>query len=113
MSLVKFKSNLPNAALEPGTPLWKIVPTRGADGRPLIDFMMLIPKLRTRPQHEINMVLNNLQKALENDRDIVFVNLNLKINVLWVSVNSRPGIILELVALIQNKVPEALLVTHF
>lgn len=110
MDLVKISSNLPHTAIEHGTPLWQIVPTRGADGRPLVDFMMLIPGLRSRPQHDINTTLNNIQKALEPCQDIVFVNFNLKINVLWVSVNSRPGIILELVVSIQNLVPEALLV---
>jgi len=114
MSLVKFRSNLPfsGAAIEPGTPLWQIVPTHGADGRPLADFMMLIPGLRSRPQHVINTTLNNLQKALEQYSEVVFVNLNLKINVLWVSVNCRPGIILELVTSIQRLVPEALLVAQ-
>lgn len=112
MSLVKFKSNLPNAALEPGTPLWQVVPTRGADGRPLADFMMLIPGLRQRPQHEINITLANIQKALESCEDVVFVNMNLKINVLWVSVNARPGITLKLISAIQNLVPEALMVSH-
>ena len=110
MSLVKFKSNLPDAAIVPGTPLWQIVPTRGADGRPLADFMMLIPGLRNRPEHEINHTLNNIQKALEPFHDVVFVNLNLKINVLWVSVNARPGITLELITAIQRLVPEALMV---
>lgn len=112
MSLAKFKSNLPEAAIEPGTPLWQIVPTRGADGRPLIDFMMLIPGLRSRPQNEINAALNNIQKALEECHDVVFANMNLKINVLWVSANSRPGIILELATSIQGLVPEALLVAQ-
>ena len=114
MSIVKFRSNLPfsGVAMEPGTPLWQIVPTHGADGRPLADFMMLIPGLRSRPQHAINTTLNNLQKALEQHHDVVFVNLNLKINVLWVSVNCRPGIILELVTSIQRLVPEAVLVAQ-
>lgn len=114
MSLVKFCNNLPysGAAIEPGTPLWQVVPTHGADGRPLADFMMFIPGLRSRPQHAINTTLNNIQQVLEQYREVVFVNLNLKINVLWVSVNCRPGIILELVTSIQRLVPEALLVAQ-
>ena len=114
MNLVKFCNNLPLAgvALEPGTPLWQIVPTRGADGRPLGDFMMLIPGLRSQPQHALNTTLTNIQQVLEQYREVVFVNLNLKINVLWVSVNCRPGIILELVTSIQRLVPEALLVAQ-
>ena len=113
MSLVKFNSNLPGteSAMEPGTPLWQIVPTRGADGRPLVDFMMLIPGLRSRSQLQIHTTLNQLQLALEQYRDdVVFVNFNMKINVLWVSLNSRPGIILELVTVIQLHVPEAVVV---
>lgn len=81
MNLVKFCNNLPlaGAALEPGTPLWQIVPTRGADGRPLADFMMLIPGLRNKPQQAINATLNNIQKVLEQYREVVFVNLNLRL----------------------------------
>lgn len=114
MNLVKFCSNLPlaGAALEPGTPLWQVVPTRGTDGRPLADFMMFIPGLRSKPQQAINATLNNIQKVLEQYREVVFVDLNLKINVLWVSVNCRPGIILEMVTSIQRLVPEALLVAQ-
>jgi len=112
MNLVKFVNNLPAAGpvMEPGTPLWQIVPTRGADGRPLADFMMLIPRLNKRPQHIIDLTLINLQQALEPCPDVVFVNFNMKLNVLWVSVNCRHGLILELVTAIQNRVPEAMLV---
>ena len=113
MNLVEFNSKLPGATptLEPGTPLWQVVPTRGADGRPLVDFMMLIPGLRSRPQSEIDATFKNIQLALAPyPQDIVFVNFNLKINVLWVSTNSRPGVILELVVAIQRLVPKALVV---
>lgn len=114
MSLVKSGSNIPSpcSVLEPGTPLWQIVPTHGADGRPLVDFMMIIPGLRKRPQHEINTTLTNIEKALAPYHDVVFVNFNMKINVLWVSANSRPGIIGQLVTTIQQRVPEALLVAQ-
>ncbi|HUX89481.1 MAG TPA: hypothetical protein VMV48_02165 [Gallionellaceae bacterium] len=112
MNLVEYSGNHPSArpVMEPGTPLWQIVPTRGADGRPLADFMMLIPKLNKCPQHIIDITLCNLQKALEACPDVVFANFNLKLNVLWVSVNCRHGLILELVTSIQNRVPEAMLV---
>jgi hypothetical protein len=112
MNLVKFAGNFPaaGAVMEPGTPLWQIVPTRGADGRSLADFMMLIPKLNKRPQHIIDHTLNNLLQALEPCPDVVFVNFNMKLNVLWVSVNCRHRLILELVTEIQNRVPEAKLV---
>ena len=36
--------------LSPAEPLWKRVPTRDDEGRPVSDFMMLIPKFRSWPQ---------------------------------------------------------------
>lgn len=112
MNLVKHSGNFPSSGgvLEPGTPLWQVVPTRGSDGRSLADFMMLIPKLNKCPQPIIDITLFNLQKVLEPCPDIVFVNFNLKLNVLWVSVNCRNGLILELVSAIQKRVPQAMLI---
>jgi len=112
MNLVKFAGNFPSSGIEmePGTPLWQVVPTRGADGRSLADFMMLIPHLNKCPQHIIDITLCNLQIALKPYTDVVFVNFNLKINVLWVSLNCRDGLILEMVDSIQSLVPEAKLV---
>jgi len=112
MNLVNYGNNLPSTPgeMEPGTPLWQVVPTRDANGRPLADFMMLVPRLNKCPKHIIDITLLNLQQALEQYHDVVFANFNLKINVLWVSVNARHGLILEMVASIQNKVPQALLV---
>ena len=112
MALVTFKSALllSRVTIEPGTPLWQIVPTRDADGHPLADFMMIIPGLRSRPEHVINATINKIQTVLERCLDVVFVNLNLKTNVLWVSANCRQGIISELATSIRQQIPEALLV---
>jgi hypothetical protein len=113
MDIVVYANSLQirDAKMAHGVPLWQIVPTRGADGRSLIDFMMLIPKLNKCPQPIINKTLTNLQMALEPCPDVVFVNFNLKINVLWVSLNCRPGLIFELAQSIQRLVPEAKLVS--
>lgn len=99
--------------LTPATPLWRRVPTRDLEGRRLSDFMMLIPKLRHRPAHQLQATLNKLQEIFEHYADvIVFADLNLKLNVLWVSVKPRPGICLELPALIHAHIPEAKLVAQ-
>lgn len=112
MSLVKYAGSYPTvgAEMEPGTPLWQVVPTRGADGRSLADFMMLIPHLNKRPKQVIDLTLSSLHKALEPFPDVVFVNFNLKINVLWVSLNCRDRLIFEIVDSIQSLVPDAKLV---
>ena len=92
---------------DPAEPLWKRVPTRDHDGRPFSDFMMLIPRLRSRPQHILQATIGEIQGVLEHYRKVVvFADLNLKLNVLWVSVRPVPGICLELPAAIKTRVPD-------
>ena len=40
-----IRAVMPRAPMTPAQPLWRIVPTRGDDGRCLADFMMLVPGL--------------------------------------------------------------------
>jgi hypothetical protein len=101
----------PGMELDPAEPLWKRVPTRDDNGGPLSDFMMIIPKLRTKPRELIHRTIEEIQKVLEQyQRAVVFADLNLKLNVLWVSVRPIPGICLELPTAIKMRVPEAILV---
>jgi hypothetical protein len=96
-----------------GGPLWQRVPKRDADGRPYIDFMMVAPRLNRRPPHEQESVAVLLRGVLAGYADrVVFADLNLKINVLWVSLEYRPGLMSELVAALRIKLPEFHLVAH-
>lgn len=97
---------------EPGRPLWQLAPTRDATGKRLTDFMMLIPRLRTRPASEIERTSRAIQSVLALHQDVVFADLNLKLNLLWVSLRPRPGAISELSAAIRIRVPEAVLIGH-
>ena len=97
----------------PGVPLWQIAPTRDSDGQRLTDFMMLIPRLRSRPPAEIERASHDIQALLALHQDVVFADLNLKLNLLWVSLRPRPGAISELVAAIRLRVPGAVLVGHY
>lgn len=97
--------------LEPADALWKRVPTRDADGRPLSDFMMILPGLRERPHAHIAETLAAIELTLHRYGEaVVFADFNLKLNLLWVSVKPIPGICLELPAALQACAPEALLV---
>ncbi len=99
--------------LQPAEPLWKRVPVRDADGTRLTDFMMIIPGLGQRPAAEIARVTARIERALQAyQKAVVFADLNLALNVLWVSVRPLPGITLELPAVIKLYVPEALLVSQ-
>lgn len=99
--------------LAPSEPLWKRVPSRDADGNLLSDFMMIIPKLRSKPKAYLQQTIEHIQQVLIQYHEVViFADLNLKLNVLWVTVKPIPGICLELPTAIQLRVPEALLVAH-
>jgi hypothetical protein len=106
-------SNFISQDLIPAEPLWQRAPTHDSEGNLLSDFMMLIPKLRQRPHDQINQTLRRLQAALDLYKNtVVFVDLNLRLNVLWVSVKPVPGICLDLPTTIKSYVPEALLVAQ-
>jgi hypothetical protein len=98
---------------EPGLPLWQVAPTRDSTGKRLTDFMMLIPRLRSRPPAEIERASRDIQAVLASHQDVVFADLNLKLNLLWVSLRPRQGAIFELAAAIRLRVPEAVLVAHY
>jgi hypothetical protein len=102
-----------HSGISAAKPLWSHVPTRDNDGTRLSDFMMLIPRLRLKPQHQLQAILEQIQEVLEYyQHAVVFADLNLKLNVLWVSVRPVPGICLELPAAIHAKVPDARLVAQ-
>jgi len=104
---------LQGVSLEPAGPLWKRAPTRDRDGRPLSDFMMLIPGLSKRPAVQLEQVLDTIRSVLARYGDaVVFADLNLRLNVLWVSVRPIPGICLELAAALNSAVPESRLVAQ-
>jgi hypothetical protein len=96
-----------------GEPLWKLAPKRDSAGRPYIDFIMLAPGLKKRPAHEIECLTRVIQGVLTRFENwVVFADFNLKLNVLWVSLKYRPGIMTEIVVALRTAAPELKLVAH-
>jgi hypothetical protein len=93
-------------------PLYRRAPARDEQGHALSDFMVLIPGLRERPRHEFAEMLARLQAVLVSFSEVVFVDLNVPLNLLWVSVRPRQGVILELFGAVKLHLPEARLVGH-
>lgn len=93
-------------------PLYRRLPKRNVDGAYLADFMMLIPGLRNLAHTQLESRLATLGDVLENTREVAFADLNLPLNLLWVSIDTRNGAILELSARIRDAFPEARLVGH-
>lgn len=99
--------------IEPNTPLWKRAPTKDEEGNNVVDFMMLIPKLNKQGTPHIKNTINQLSLILTHySSHIVFADLNMKINVLWISVKPSKGICLEIPTAIRAAVPEAVLIAE-
>ncbi len=97
--------------LTPAEPLWKVVPTRDADGGPVSDVLMIIPKLKTKPEHHIKATLANIEFALKRFSDeVLFANLDMRLNTLWVSFKAVPGVYADIVSSLKTNVPEAVIV---
>ena len=114
MRLVEEHSHTIRTTLscEPNTPLWQRVPTKDEDGKYLGDFMMIIPGLKDKSPESRKIILNALTKVLEYYKEIVvFADLNLKMNVLWVSLKPVKGMFSEIPAAIIASVPGAKLIS--
>ncbi|GJL82933.1 MAG: hypothetical protein DHS20C01_25670 [marine bacterium B5-7] len=96
--------------LHGNTPLYKRVPSRDEDGKPLSDFMMLIPGLRNLGRVLFNDRVAGIQAVINSHREVVFVDLNVPINILWISLKPRIGLISQIAGEIQHRIPEALLI---
>jgi hypothetical protein len=101
--------------IEPAQPLWKLAPTRDEEGGPVSDLLMIIPKLKTKPEQYIKDTLANIEFALKQfSNEVLFANVDMKLNTLWVSFKAVPGVYGDIVSTLKNNVPEAVLVgvTH-
>ena len=99
--------------LKPAEPLRKRVPTQDTDGTPLSDLMIFIPRLKNKPQRLIARRMKEIECVLANYKHaVVFAELNVSINILWISVRSIPGICINITSAIKSRVPEAVLVGH-
>jgi len=96
--------------IEQNLPLYVRAPARDADGNPFGDFMVLIPGLRDRSASDFLDAVARLQSVISTSQEIVFVDLNVRLNLLWVSVRPQPGVVLRLFGAVRNLIPEAKLV---
>ena len=89
--------------VSPAEPLWKRVPMQNEEGK--------IPKLKHQSTDKIKNIISEIDQVLRYyEKQVVFADLNLNLNVLWISVQPIAGICLEVAAAIHHRVPEAKLV---
>ena len=109
MSQLRVQSNR-GVSIEPSEPMHERVPTHDENGKPLSDFMMLIPGLKQASTVRTRKVVDGLQLVLGQYKEVIFADLNVSRSILWVSVRNIPGIIPEIAGAIQARIPEALIV---
>lgn len=97
-------------SIAPCEPLHERAPTQDENGKPLSDFIMLIPGLKQASSLRINRIVAGVQVVLGQYKEVIFADLNVSRSVLWVSVRAIPGIIPEIASAIQMRIPEALIV---
>ncbi len=115
MSVSKNKHALPilSLCMQAAEPLWQRVPTRTDAGECASDFMMIITRLNAVGDAIQQRILTDLYNVLNTYTDaILFAEVNMKMNLLWVSHRPRPGLGVEIASQIHHVVPEARLVAN-
>jgi hypothetical protein len=103
----------PYSKIQSSEPLWKRVPTRDQAGNPYNDFMMVIPGLRNFEPSYLREIINKIEIVLKTyEKVIILADLNLKINILWITVQPHIGLSTEIAAILHHVVPEAKLVSQ-
>ena len=94
-------------------PLWQRVPTRTNAGELAFDFMIIIKRLNKLSPIRQKDVLDKIYSVLDiYSRVILLADMNLKMNLLWVSHLPRPNLSIEIASRIIEVYPPARLISH-
>ena len=89
------------------------VPTVDECGKPLGDMLVILPRLREKTSHEVTLTARGLDRALSQfSGQIMFAELNVNRNTLWVSMRPTKGIRACIASAIRLEVPDAKLIGH-
>jgi hypothetical protein len=99
------------SAYQAAVPLWQLAPIEDAHGKPVADFMLLIPRMSLRGPAFAERARREVQQACARFGErIYFADLNLSTGALWVSVEASPGFCGEVARAIRRELPEVLMV---
>ena len=91
-----------------GSPLWSRAPARDPQGKAYVDCLLLIPGLKHQGDAGIEACMVKIRRALSNlEQVVVYVDLNIKLGLLWVSAEPIAGITLDITRAIQREIPAA------
>ena len=104
-------AQLSSTRWQPSAPLWQRAPHTQADGASLADLMMLIPGLKRYTEGQSAHLQRKLEAVIEEFGErVVFADINLKLNVIWITVLPEPGLCREVAVAIRKRIPEAVMV---
>ncbi len=93
------------------SPLWMRAPSRDEKGHNYSDFMMLVPGLGKRTTADLEAKIQLIQATINQFTSVVvYADINTKLNVLWVSHKSIPGVSRPIIAALKKNIPEAKIV---
>ena len=99
--------------LDASEPLRKRAPIVDENGKALSDFMVIFPGLRKKSTLRIQSTTREIHAILSSFGDaVVFAELNLAMNLLWVSIRPVAGIRFEIAEALRSRIPSARLVSH-
>jgi hypothetical protein len=99
--------------LDASEPLRKRAPVVDENGDALTDFMVIFPGLRKKSKLRIEEVTVEIHRVLGRFSDVVvFAELNVALNLLWVSIKPLTGARFEIAAALRSSIPGAKLVSH-
>lgn len=99
--------------LDASEPLRKRAPIVDEHGKALSDFMVIFPGLRKKSALRIQTTTREIHMVLSSFGDaVVFAELNLAMNLLWVSIRPIAGIRFQIAEALRSRIPSARLVSH-
>ncbi len=99
--------------LDASEPLRRRAPVYDENGALVSDFMVIFPGLRKKPKLRIQEITQEIHRVLTSFGDIVvFAELNVAINLLWVSIRPVDGARFEISEALRSRIPSARLVSH-
>ncbi|MDB3944509.1 hypothetical protein N9444_01160 [Gammaproteobacteria bacterium] len=99
-------------ALSANESLYTRAPAHAPDGAAYSDFMVLILGLRDLSRAEFSERVAGLQAVLGQYQQVVFADLNVPLNLLWVTLIPEFGLITTMTKSLRQRIPEARLIGY-
>jgi len=90
------------------SPLWMRAPSHDENDNLYSDFMLLIPGLGKRTAVDLEGKIQLIKETVNQfTAVVVYADINTKLNILWVSHKSIPGVSRPIIAALLKNIPEA------